>query len=456
MKKIVLLLAVALSFLHASSQSCRVEITNIIALGPGNPPPALHISVEGRVIGGSCSKVEVTLCCAPATEPGRCPRKETVTVNPNGNWVATFKDMMCDCSTGKFAVVAFARCLDNPACTPGTREASFPCPPVSTCCVVNSVTHTVGDCIDDGSGCRKRRIRFVPNVSGTCDSYTWNFGDSSPPESGLGTPGPKEHDYAQPPASFPTLTLNKAGCLPVSFQITDVEDFPLCEDCPAAASINLSGLTTNACRLTGTISATFCEAQYITCIIDYGDGNSTTIDPEDLNGYVVNHTYSGDGNKTIRVTLVKNGSNCVFTRTVTVTNCCANCGDDDDEGDGGGGCGLKFWECFEWSWCWILALLGGIVVTARLIALAFGWGITWPATLSIATLLEALGLVLLLWLMAACPCETAAMVMMGALVAVITIIVMLIGGVTLPKWLEALIVGIILIIGMAIYLGTQC
>lgn len=456
MKKIVLLLLTTiLTVSLANSQSCRVEITGIDVVGPGSPPPALHISVKGRITGGTCTRVSVQLCCLDASGASTGCRVQQIAVQPDGTWAILFKDFLCSCSGGSFTVIATATCISGD-CAPGELKKTLSCtPPGNNCPMITNVAVNVQNCTDDGTSCKARHVVFTPTISGTCDAWSFNFGDNSSPAGGAGTPGPIPHDYYLFPPIDPVLTIFKSGCAPVSFPVTSLS-FQLCDECPPPAGIQFS-LNSNKCVLTGTISASVCEANYLNFIIDYGDGTPTTTeDISLLNGYSLNHTYNSDGSKTITITLLRaNNSNCTYTTTVNITNCCKDCGTGGDNGDES--CGWKFWECFEWSWCWFLAILAGIYVAVRLILVAGGWNINLPLgqTVTWAEILEALGLGLLLLLITVCPCETAYMIILGATTALLTIVGILIGGGTLPKWLVAVILGLVLIASMMVLIEQQ-
>ena len=450
-KFFLFLLGILMAFSGALAQDCKVIISSITPSGPGNPPPAVHILVSGSVSGDTCTRVSIELCCLSPTGARTGCRTQSVGVDANGNWSTLFKDFLCNCEGNSFTVIATARCLTN-NCLPGELKQTIPCtPPGNTCPTVNNVTFTVGDCIDDGSGCKGRQVVFHPSISGTTDGWSFNFGDNTMP---LNMPGMvpaslPPHSYFLFPPTDPVLTIFKLNCPPVSFPVTNL-NFQLCDECPPTNAVTIN-VSSNKCVASGTITANICEANYLDFIIDFGDG-SETHDISLLNGFSFTHTYAGDGTKTITITLIRpNNSNCTYTKTVSITNCCADCGGNDDDGSS---CGWKFWECF--SLCWFLAILAGLYVAVRLILVAWGWSINLPiGSYTWAEILDALGLGLLLLLMAFCPCEAAYMIIAGATVAIAVIIAAIIAGSVPPKWLLAILLAVILIASMIILIKEK-
>lgn len=442
MKRLTSLILVFLISCTAIYAQCSIEITNISVAGPGNPAPAVHLVVSGFVNNPGCTRVQIELCCKDASNP--C-RTQTTEVNPDKSFSTLFKDFVCKCVSNSFVVVAKATCASNPDCTPAKREFTIDCAPVNACPQILNVTSTAGNCISDTSGCQKRDVTFTPAVSGSCDGYSWNFGDNSPDVNGIGPPGVTVHSYFHLPQAIPRLTVFKAGCNPISHNIV-LPDFPPCHECPANAAINLNQLTVNNCILTGTITADFCEEQYVTAIITYGDATSETININNLNGKIINHTYASNGSYNFQIILQRNGSNCTYSKSISIANCSTDGGG--GNGGGNGGCGWRFWKCI----CGILAFLVGLYIASRLVLVAGGWSINLPnQPLTWGVILEALGAGFALWIMAICPCETAYMIIAGATLGILVIIIMLIGGVTLPKWLEAILIGIALIIVMSLF-----
>jgi hypothetical protein len=441
MKKLLLLFAVYLFLYSATYGQCTIEITSITQTGPGSPPPAVNIEVKGFVKNGGCSKVEVQLCCS--TQVAHICRTQIVDVNPDNTWSTLFKNFACPCAFNSFIVIAKASCSTNPACTPAQKQLTIKCPSGNCCPQILNVTHSFGNCITDNSGCKKREVTFTPVTTCTGDVYTWNFGDNSPVEQGNGNPVAITHLYSRHPGAYPVLTVIKLGCNPasVSYMIMDLGDFTLCDDCPPAGSINLSQLTTDNCVLAGKISASFCQDEYLNFMVDYGDNSqSQTMNIALLNGLQINHSYTPGSNYTFKITLLRDGANCSYTKTFSCD--CKDC-------PSGGSCGWKFWKCL----CGILAFFVGLWVMTRVILMALGWSFSLPiGTFSWAAILDVLGLGLALWIAIKCPCDTAWMIVAGASAGIATIIGMIIAGVSVPKWLEAIVVGLSLILVMSLFI----
>ena len=225
---------------------------------------------------------------------------------------------------------------------------------------------------------------------------------------------------------------------------------PGIKDVSLANAINLNQMSVSKCNLYGTITAEFCKDQYVNAIINYGDGTSDTLKTACLHGRQINHIYSSNGTYNFQVILQGNGTNAGYTRSISITAC--NAAGDGIRGNYKGGCGWRFWKCI----CGILAFLVGLYIVSRLVLVGGGWeinllnqSITW------GVILEALGAGFALWIMAICACETAYMIIAGATLGILIIIIMLVGGVTMPKWLEAIIIGIALIIIMSLFLIKQ-
>ena len=457
MKKILLLLTVYLLSNLIGFGQCTIVIDNISNIGPGTPPPTVNIKVEGHVKNGGCSQVKVTLCCHGtfAVAP-TCPFK-IVTVLPDNNntWSTTFENFKCPCISGSFGVVATAICTTTGNCTPAQKQQNINCPPDNSCPQILNVTASVGECFDDNSGCKKRKVIFTPTISGQYDSYSMIYGDGAI-DGGITIPVPLQHDYTHYPQITPLLIINKAGCNPASFPIPlSPNVFTECGDCPVESSVNLSQLTTNNCKLTGQITANICEEQYVTFIIRYGDGDEEAFPINQLNGFQINHSYPFDRNYDFTISLLRNGApNCLYSKNITISNCgkCKDC--PSGGGDDGESC-WKFWEC--WSWCWFLALLVGLYIATRLVLWATGVGPQISVDITWAEILELIGAGFAFAVMGYCPCETAKMIIFGAASGILIIIGILVfsGPGTVPKWLFALIAGGILLAAMIVFLNLK-
>lgn len=379
----------------AWTQNCSVTITSITGIGPGNPPPAVHIQVDGKVSSQQlCSRVEITLCCKD--RPASC-RTQATTVRNDNTWSTLFKDFICPCEGGKFIVIAKAICLSDPNCMGADMEATIICDQPAGCPSILDVMPSIGNCVNDPSGCQLKEVTFTPTISGPVDAYMWNFGDNTN-SSGVGTPGPQTHGYAHYPQSTPTLTIFRAGCVPITFNI-NLPAFSPCAACPVAAQVNLNNLTVSGCQLTGLLSGSFCTDQFVSYIIDFDDGSSSpTIPIAQFSTNAVNHTYECNGSYQVKVTLVDNISSCSFTRTIVVNNC-STCepNEEEDEADD-----CTFCVCGISFWCCILYILLIIALIAMGLALAYALcsGGT-PAWIAFGIALAAV-IALLLWLYFKC------------------------------------------------------
>ena len=379
----------------AWAQECSVSITSITGVGPGNPPPAVHIQVDGKVSSqGLCSRVEITLCCKD--NPASC-RTQATSVRNDNTWSTLFKDFLCACDGGKFTVVAKVVCLSDPNCNGAEMEATLTCDQPTGCPAILGVSTTIGNCITDPSGCQLRQVTFAPSITGPVDGFVWNFGDNSN-SSGIGTPGPQVHGYAHYPQSTPTLTIFRAGCVPITANIT-LPNFTPCSTCPVAAQVNMNNLTINGCQLSGMLAGTFCTDQFVSYIIDFDDGNSTpTIPIAQFNTNPINHAYECNGSYQVEITLLDNISSCSFTRTIVVDDC-SSCDDNEEEEDTDDCtfciCGISFWCCIMYILLIIALILMGLALAYALCTGGY------PAWIAFGIALAAV-IALLLYLYFAC------------------------------------------------------
>lgn len=363
---LVLLMLFSGKVLH-SQDSCHIVITGINIANSANYPN-FDIKISGKVLGGTCPSVLVTLYC-PAGRPNLPPfEQQSVTVNTaTGDWSAVFTNYHCECSgnsnTSKFSVSV--TCKDRTLCSGADKKTfEYRCPTPGGCPVVNFVQVDIGACQNDNAtSCGYRMITYTPIVTGTPTFYTWSFGDGSPDVSGSGVPNAITHKYLKPPAFNPKLTLLTVNCTPLDFvyTITGVT-FTICDDCPANAQVGFTSAV-NQCHLTGSVIAKFCADQYNSCVVDFGDGHSETVaDPNQLNGYLIDHNYTSNGNYTVSIILQKAGGNCTYSKVISITNC-AGGGDDNDNG----GCILCICTDF---WCCLLYILFILSMITAAISLA--------------------------------------------------------------------------------------
>jgi hypothetical protein len=371
--------------------------------------PNFDINIGGTVGSNVCSGVKVTLFCNNGFSS-----TQTVAVDLNTlSWLAKFADFNCPCMNGvaKFSVIA--QCKDSIACSVKDKKTfEFICPGSGICPTINSVTPSIGPCKNDNAtSCGYREVSFHAIVTGTPTIFEWFFGDGTPNFSGMGAVvDPPPHQYFKPPTLTPTLTIFTVGCNPLSvvFPINGVT-FPICDACPINAQIVLN-TTTSKCDLTGNVSANFCEEQYNSFTVDYGEGPTITeTNLNLLNGYPLSHTYSSDGTYHLKITLQKNGSNCDYPKDITITGCKPHHDDDDS-------CFFCFCKDF---WCCILYILFIIALIATIVSLAFalcnGGTAAWISFgISLAV---AIGLAI--WLIAVCDisiCELLIALSIGGLI----------------------------------------
>ncbi len=394
-----LFLCLSLIFLSAFlyGQDCAVTITSITQSGQ-NPPPTVHIQVDGKVSNrDKCPRVKIELCCKD--NPSTC-RIQFASVQADNSWSTLFKDFFCPCVADSFVVKVVASCASTDNCQTDEREHTIQCDPnPGGCPVIISVTPNVGQCTADVDGCQKRQVMFVPVITGTCDFFNWNFGDGSNDVSGSGCPGNQGHDYYHYPQINPKLTLFKTNCPAVTFTII-IPSFPPCSSCPPSGQVDLNQVSTSGCNLTGTIISSICEAEYTDFVVYYGHGESVTEDISLLNGYALNHTYPCDGNYTIEVELLNsNGPNCLYSKNIVISGCGACSPDDDDDKDDDSCflciCGISFWCCLAY-------ILFFLVFMAMIVALFYALcTASTPAWVTFFILLG-IGIALILYLIFSC------------------------------------------------------
>jgi hypothetical protein len=363
---LTLLLLFSVHILRAQN-TCQVVITGINIANSANYPQ-FDIKITGKVINGTCPAVVVTLYC-PAGRPNMPPfEQQSVAVDATTQeWTATFNNYYCECSgsgnSSKFSVSA--ECKDKTLCGGSDKKTfEYRCPAPGGCPVVNFVQVDIGPCMNDNAtSCGYRMITFTPTVTGTPTFFQWSFGDGSPDVSGNGMPTAISHKYLKPPAISPKLTLFTINCTPPDFvYIIPGVTFTICDDCPADAQIGFTSAI-DQCHLTGTVIANFCADQYNSCVIDFGDGHTETVsNPNLLNGYLIDHTYTANGNYDVSIILQKNGENCTYMKTIMITDCTGNDNDDDN-----GGCILCICTDF---WCCLLFVLFILAMITAAISLA--------------------------------------------------------------------------------------
>jgi hypothetical protein len=287
----------------------------------------------------------------------------TVDVNTL-SWIAKFANFNCPCTDGVSRFRVVVHCKD-PALCPGEVERTFEfnCCLGVVCPTINAVNVFIGSCTNDNAtSCGYRNVTFTPIICGTPTFYLWDFGDGTPNVSGSGVPGQETHKYFKPPLFTPKLTLFTQNCNPITvvYAINGVT-FGICDACPVAAQIVINS-SSSQCNLTGTISANFCEEQYNSFLVDYGDNTSVTeTNMNLLNGYVINHTYSTNGTFPFKITLQKNGGNCVYAKQIVITGC---------KGTDGDGDGCTFCFCSNF-WCCLLYILFILGLIATIVSLAW-------------------------------------------------------------------------------------
>ncbi|MBC7572552.1 MAG: PKD domain-containing protein [Spirosoma sp.] len=342
-----------LVFLHLTTtlvgqkNTCNLSLSTFRA-DNNSVPPNYDISITGST-NAICKNVNVTLQC----QGNPTIHGESVPVT-NGTFRYTFPYINCPCNGASSNFTIDIECADDKTCKI-SRTLEIPCP-VIKCPSITNVNATIGACV--GLRCKKQSITFTPIVSGSYDSYSWNFGDGII-VTNMGVSTSIVHEYSHFPEGEPTFTIFKNGCIPIIHPI-DLQQFQPCDDCPDENSINLSQLLSNKCNLTGsigTIGTRFCEEQYTTFIINYGDNSqSESHNISQLNNFPISHDYPNDGEFLFTVQLLKNGEeSCVFSKPITISDCKKVIIDDDDDDDDDSSCFFCF--CTDNIICCILYAL---------------------------------------------------------------------------------------------------
>lgn len=297
------------------------------------------------------------------------------------------------------------------------------------------------------------------------------------------------HTYYCPPVGTPihgSVSMATPGCVPPFTTKNFVIVFP--ENCPCP-EIELFLAGRNECTAEFNARVTPCSSYVTSYTWIMGDGSParTTTTP------VITYPYSSDG--TYTVTVIPNGiGSCSKNIQVTIDNCsecqpnCAgkkcgddgcsnggscgncpdgktcvdgNCSDTPTTGGGGksGGCGWKIWECISLSWCWFWALIAMLLVGARLVLYGnYGPTITTGlGTVTVDVILEAINLAVILILLAMCPCEVTIGIIIGAILAIIILLIQwAYTGVMPPYLIGAVFIALGLIIGAVAFREIQC
>jgi hypothetical protein len=365
---------------HAQ-ELCRPIITKTDIVDASGYPQ-FDITIGGTIENGACSSVLVTLSCSS----GGSATQEATVDSGTLKWSVLFENFDCPCSNGISSFSVVVECTEAEKC-PGKDKRTFEyrCPE-GMCPSINFVNKQIGPCTsDNATSCGYREVTFTPIITGTPTFYQWYFGDGTPNSNGSGLPDPVTHIYFKPPTFMPKLTLFTINCTPVDvvYPISGV-NFEICDACPFDAQIVIN-TNSSGCHLTDNVSANFCEEQYNSFLIDYGDGVSETVmNLSQLNGFVIDHNYSADGTYDFSIALQKSGSNCTYTKEIIITNC----GDDNDD------CFFCFCANF---WCCLLYILFILALFSTIVSLAVAlctggtpaWVVFW-SSLAAAVLLAIL------------------------------------------------------------------
>lgn len=464
---------------------CPIAITGIdvtTASGAVN-----GITVQGT--SGSCDSIFVKIQCQGNLIATKKLRTTSTTTTWSVNVTAAEINNPCQCPA-KIAVEAICRYKNSDKCIATLGEEFTEC---ENCSRIDSVKIQPLNCSD-----RRTDGAWPVSVSiythgASPSSITIFFGDEPSASSGTSVPIPSPytspvtitHNYVCP-RSIPdyngSIVITTAECVNPSFSTFNI-NFPECE-CP---SIDINANLETDCTVKFKATTTACLTSIFKYVWNFGDRTTETTEvPE------TTHTYSSNGSYTASVVAIGAGDNCGATLDITLTNCrdCEpdcngrNCGTDGcggscgtcpngktcingscDEGGGGGGggngddCGWKFWKCFDFNFCWLLAMVVALVVAARLILLAnYGTSISLGSlSVNLDIILEALGLTLIIIALAICPCEVPIGIIIGVIIAAIWLLIQWYYTGTMPPYLiSAVVIAVGLIVSAIAYREIRC
>ncbi len=429
----------------ARGQTCSVGLSSYQAQpatsGAGGALSSL--TVNGTTTG--CSRVNLSITCKQQI-------RTTVAANSSTTWTHTFTASelnQAGCTCGARATIA-AECGDKYAqgCAQDSRTVDqLQCkgggtfPPV--CPSIQSVTCTHPSCPAPAGGnwqitCNAAVSGNVPSTA----SYWWVFSDPNN-SAGQSTSLPSAiHTYHCPQPGFNSgVNVSIQGSCSPTPQNSAAITFPDC-GCPA--------LTLSAPQISGCV-ANFSASVAGSCIsgatYKWKFGDSDTETPTSTPS--TSRTYTASGSYPVTVRLA-GGADCAPAQTIAVISSCGGPPPQDHKPPPGGkGCGWKFWKCIKFKLCWVLALIALVIVAGRLVLLAmYDFGVSVLGTpFTLDQLLSALSLLFLIPFLVFCPCEVAWGILIGAVLAVIVILVLLYYSAgSVPYWLKSIIVAALLII----------
>lgn len=291
--------------------ACTVTIDSVVGSVPPNATIPTSIVVTGTASGCATGEIKVTIDC------GTSPTSLSVPVDATGNWTASFgSNVGCPCEK---PIRVRATCSD------GTCEATttvpLECRPSAPCPKISSFTVAVDGCAGTGASATVLfTVTLTPATSGC--TYTWNFGDGSPP---VTTSVPSvTHAYSGAGTFTALVVVNcpSQGDPPCITRATAQVVVPPCDGgCPTVV-----GLTATVSGCAGPGSATVAFNGTLVpatpgCVFlwAFGDGtNATTATPS------VSHVYSAPNTYAVAVTAIcPNVTPCATTTlAVTVPRCC--------------------------------------------------------------------------------------------------------------------------------------
>ncbi len=332
--------------------ACQVQITSVSPYGtPGQGLSSLVVTGTASECPGNAVVVEV--------DCGGTPKTQSVAVT-QGAWQATFADLSgtgCVCNDPTLQLVVKAYCKAVTTCSDRVAQPilcqPYPCP------TIDHIGITVPSCAQVmQAGVWNVTFTAVINGSGVTN-YAWSFGDSGTDEGA--NLQQVTHPYKCAGEYSVTLVITSDCAPPDNLDIkTATLDLATC-GCPTISSIEAHQDPTNPCHWTfkAKIGSPFtdCIDQYLW---DFGDGHQDHFTEE------ADHTYSGNGDYTVTLTLEgdgigqPDGGPCFAKLPIKVRGCRGN---DNDHKP------CPWWNpfCKGWNLCAVLyalalaSILGGAV-----------------------------------------------------------------------------------------------
>lgn len=290
--------------------ACTITIGSVVGILPPGSTVPTSIIVSGTATGCTTGEVKVTIDC------GTGPTSVSAPVDSAGNWQATFgSNVVCSCDK---PITVTATCSDGQC--EATTTTPLRCKPPAPCPKLGSFTVAIDGCVGGGSTATAVfTVTLVPATSGC--TYTWNFGDGSPPV--VTTVPTVTHVYttagtftASVIANCPSQSGSPCvvkGAMPVTI--------PPCGACPTVVGLTA---TVSGCAGPGTATVTFNGTltpplSGCSFLWAFGDGTTqVTTTPS------VSHTYAAPMTYAVAVTAIcPNITPCATaTISVNVPRCC--------------------------------------------------------------------------------------------------------------------------------------